>query len=449
MRWLIGVTLAIVGCGGSVLTDDLLGDASPQDAAPDATIVDTGIDVSIDAPPVDACATNPTCSPDLHSVVDCNNQVISTCAVDQGCSSGVCVDACVANDNAAQSITRPSTPGCAFYGVVPDVLANNNLEGGCYAVALTNAWTAPMTVSVDRAGTTLTGDFIRIPTGSGSSMTYAALTNGQVPAGATALLFLSHSTSANPQCPAGITPAITTDPAVHGTAYGDAFHITTTMPSYAADYVPYGAGAYIASASVLLPTHAWDVNFIVVDAYAASSIAGGVPSTDIVAMQDNTQVEILPIANIVGSGTVTAATSGTLTTYQLAKGQILQFTQNADLTGSVIEANNPIGVWGAHTCMNIDLTTTYCDSAHQQLLADEQARQRVCRRALQEPHDDGGDAAVARRRRRRRDHAHVGSARHGRARDDRVRVSSRRSTRPDPFACRAKTNSIRSICPRT
>jgi hypothetical protein len=92
-----------------------------------------------------------------------------------------------------------------------------------------------------------------------------------------------------------------------------------------------------------------------------------VPSTDIVALQDNTIVEILPVADIVGSGTVQAATANKQQNYALSKGQVLQVTQKADLTGSVVQSNYPIGVWGAHTCMNIEPTSAYCDSGHQQL----------------------------------------------------------------------------------
>ncbi len=84
-------------------------------------------------------------------------------------------------------------------------------------------------------------------------------------------------------------------------------------------------------------------------------------------MQDNTQVRIQPLVDIVGSSTVSAAPAGMPAEYLLSKGQILQFTQAGDLTGSFIESNFLVGLWGAHTCMNIDASTPFCDSAHQQL----------------------------------------------------------------------------------
>jgi hypothetical protein len=332
-----------------------------SDAGPDSTLIDTGIDVGFDSP-AETCGAS-VCSSDLHSVLDCNGNVVQACPADQGCNptTAACTPACGA------AIAGKSYAGCEFYSVAPDVITGYYIEGSCFAVAITNAWTAPMTVAVDRAGATLSGNFVMIPSGKGASMTYAAPSGGMIAPGATALLFLSDSTTGLQKCPAGVTAATTADPAVHGTAYGNAFHIATSMPAVAADYWPYGAAAYTASATLLLPTHAWDVNNVVVDAYVASMAGGGVPSTVIAAMQDSTMVTILPSANIVGSGTVTAATAGTPAMYTLNKGQTLQFTQSADLTGSIVQSNYPTAVWGAHSCMNIDPTTQYCDNAHQQL----------------------------------------------------------------------------------
>ncbi len=361
MRW-VGILGLVTACGGAM--DSGLLDGSPgEDSGADATVKpEAGTDATtIDAPSADACSSSPQCSADFHSIVDCHGAPLQTCAPDQGCTGATCVPACSA-------MLDPQVhhwQGCEFYSVVPDVLPNNNLEGGCYAVAVTNAWTAAMTVTVDFNGSNLSGSFMYTPTGTGPSMTFTPVT--QVQPGATALLFLAQAANAKPACPSGVTPALTIDPATHGTAIGSAFHITTSMPAGAADFVPFGASAYIASASVLLPTQQWGTSNVVVDGYVASQIAGGVPSTDIVALQDNTTVTILPVANIVGSNTVAAATANQPQTYKLSKGQVLQLTQKADLSGSPLASNNPIGVWGAHTCMNIDPSTGYCDSGHQQI----------------------------------------------------------------------------------
>jgi hypothetical protein len=38
-----------------------------------------------------------------------------------------------------------------------------------------------------------------------------------------------------------------------------------------------------------------------------------------------------------------------------------------ELTGSVIQSNKPVGHWGGASCLNIDVNTQACDSAHQQI----------------------------------------------------------------------------------
>lgn len=355
MRW-VGIALVLVACGGSL--DTGLPDGSPTDAGGDVSINDGSNDTTIADAPSETCGPPAACSPDMHAVIDCNGNVVQTCNADQACNGGACYPACQV------SAATKSFAGCEFYGVVPDVLPNNSLEGGCYAVAITNQWTSSMSVTVDRAGTTLPGA-LYATSGLGSAMTFSSIT--QLSPGQTGLLFLAAVANAKPACPTGVTPAITTDPAVHGTDLGNAFHIVTSLPASAADYVPFGASAYIASATVLMPTHAWDTNYVVVDGYVASQIAGGVPSTDIVAMENNTIVYFTPVADIVASNTVQGATANQLQKYVLSKGQVLQVTQKADLTGSIVTSNNPIGVWGAHTCMNIEPTDAFCDSGHQEL----------------------------------------------------------------------------------
>src|SRR5262249_33749556 len=55
-------------------------------------------------------------------------------------------------------------------------------------------------------------------------------------------------------------------------------------------------------------------------------------------------------------------------TYQLNRGEVLQFLQPQELAGSPISADKPIGLWGGASCMDIPIGVTACDSAHQQLL---------------------------------------------------------------------------------
>jgi hypothetical protein len=185
-----------------------------------------------------------------------------------------------------------------------------------------------------------------------------------------AILFLARFGSTLTNCPAGITPAYTTtDASTHGTGYGEAFHITTSAPVVAYDIFPYGGGPSAAtSATLLLPTSAWDTNYIGVDAYRKSTfVAAGQPFTEIVGTADGTNVTIRPTAAIVAGAGVAAAPAGTPTTYTVKAGQVLQFTQDAELIGSTITSDQPVGVWGGASCLSIDVGKQACDSAHQNI----------------------------------------------------------------------------------
>ncbi|HEY1815628.1 MAG TPA: IgGFc-binding protein [Kofleriaceae bacterium] len=301
----------------------------------------------------------PMCSADLHSVVDCNGNVIQACAPDQGCANGTCVDAC---DAAA---ANKSSIGCEYYAVNPDAIE----PAACFAAYVANTSSTPITISVDRGGPPLPIDgFARVPSGAGQSITYAPLTNGMLMPNQVAILFLAQYTGGITPCPAGVTPAFTSaDAAVHGTGYGSAFHITTSAPAVAYDIYPYGGGASaITSATLLLPTSVWDVNYVAVDAFSQSQIAGQ-PFIELVGAMPGTTVTITPTAAIMGGTGVAASGAGMPAQYTLSQGQVLQFTQDAELTGSVISSNEPIGVWGGASCMNIAVDVAACDAAHQEI----------------------------------------------------------------------------------
>lgn len=170
--------------------------------------------------------------------------------------------------------------------------------------------------------------------------------------------------------PPGVTPAVTSkDTAVHGTGYGDAFRITTSAPSVAYDIFPYGGGASAASsATLLLPTSAWDTTYVAIDAYRKSeAVEDAQPSMALVGSEDNTTVTIVPTAEIMPGPGVAGAAPGAPATYTLQRGQILQFTQTHELIGSAIQSNRPIGLWAGASCLSVDVMEESCDSAHQQI----------------------------------------------------------------------------------
>ncbi len=313
-----------------------------------------------------SCAVH--CSPDLHQILDCNDAVVSTCPSDQGCAAGICIAPC----DAAKA--NASTQGCDFYSVVPG--PEYETRGSCFTVMLANTWTSPVSIQANYGGTPLNvGAMARTPVGSGQNISYQPLQNGQLAPGQIGLLFLSSYESGDVYhvgCPGGVTPGISMDPAVDKTGRGQAFHITTSAPVIAYDIYPYGgASSFVSSATLLVPTPAWGTNYIAVDAYEADpnlEFVNGDPFIQIVAAEDGTQVTMSPTAAIGGGPNVQGTGKGQPVTYSMSKGEVIQFLQTAELSGSPISSNKPISVWGGSSCANIPVGVGACDSAHQELL---------------------------------------------------------------------------------
>jgi hypothetical protein len=264
---------------------------------------------------------------------------------------------------------QKSSSGCDYYAVVPDVFG---AEGGCFAAYVVNPWDTEVAVKVEYKGQAYDpSKFGYIPNGSGPSMNYFPLPGGMIPPGQVAILFLNRfgfsPFGLNTDCPPGITPAITTfDAAHHGTGIGSAFHISTSVPVVAYDIYPYGGGqSALTSATLLLPTTSWGDNYVAVSAFGDGAPLGSQPVLGIVAHQDGSSITISPSVAIVGGNGVAGTPKGTPVTYTLGKGQLLQFTQQQALDGSVIQANVPIGVWGGMTTLGIE--DCCLDSAHQQI----------------------------------------------------------------------------------
>lgn len=356
----------LVAASGSCATADKPGDltADEPDAMPPpgAGQFSEGGDGKVVVVP--GCDVH--CSADLHTVLDCDDKLIETCSQTQGCAKGGCVAAC------ESAKANNSNLGCDYYAGAPDIPDEGNTRGACFAAFVANTWSTPITIAVERGGKALdVKTFARIPSGVGQNMSYSALPNGQLPPGQVAILFLASMDGALAQCPPGIAPAVSgaVDAAVHGTAIGQAFHVTTSAPVVAYDIFPYGAASSaFTSASLLLPTSAWGKNYVAVSAYKrAMFVSGGQPTLDIVAAEDGTNVTIRPALAIVAGAGVQAAPIGQPKTYALSKGQVLQFTQNDELTGSPIESNKPIAVFGGSSFLNINVSEHYADTAHQQI----------------------------------------------------------------------------------
>ncbi|MDF2697933.1 MAG: hypothetical protein K0S65_6316, partial [Labilithrix sp.] len=93
----------------------------------------------------------------------------------------------------------------------------------------------------------------------------------------------------------------------------------------------------------------------------------GLPTLQIVAIEDGTFIELLPKVDILGGGGIAMTASRTVASYTLQRGEVLQLTQDKELTGSVLESSKPVGVFGGSTCMHVPADVVACDNDNSQI----------------------------------------------------------------------------------
>ena len=186
----VAVSSLVLACGGKGST----GFDEDSGANPDGSVPDEGGIIVTGDGGSEGGACGYACSPDLHTVLDCNGKTIATCPDTQGCdpNTGTCVAAC---DSAK---ANRGSVGCEFYAVGP------NQVGGCFAIYVANTWSSAVSITSTFQGNNLpVANFARIPQGNGASITYSPLPNGnQLPAGQVAILFVGTG------CPGGGSPGV-------------------------------------------------------------------------------------------------------------------------------------------------------------------------------------------------------------------------------------------------
>ncbi len=295
------------------------------------------------------------CSADLHTVIDCNGNVVAQCAGDQGCdiSTVTCVNACDAAVNNKQSV------GCEYFATDMDSM----MAGYCFAAFVANTWNTPAKISVEHQGSPLAIEtFARIPVGQGQGLSFSPYNAATgLPPGEVAILFLTGQQGAAPNCP--VPPAA--KPSLTGTRVSTSFRIQTDVPVVAYQINPFGGGSVaVTGASLLLPTSAWDTNYIAVNAYK-QDIAN--PSLNIIAKEDNTTVTMVPVVPVIGGNGLPSGATNVPMSFTIHAGQNAQFTQAAELSGSVIQANKPIGFMAGHKCMRAPFGVAFCDHGEQMI----------------------------------------------------------------------------------
>ena len=327
-------------------------------------------------PPAGTFAPSPPCaatqcSPDLSAVIECDGTP-TPCGAGLGCVAGSCIPACEA------ARTEQSTVGCEYYPVVPSIV--NVSAGSCYAVLLANVWNSPAELKLAWGDQKISTSYVRIPRKVGNGFSYDLLPDGKLPPGQLAIAFLSGKkepfgialggTPLGTNCPADVGAAID-DAGLANSGRSKAFHLETSVPIVAYDIFPYGgAASFFPSSSLLLPTSAWDTNYVAVGGYPSGSqilAFGAFPYLQIVAATDNTTVKLLPTVTLNGGPGLPTGPAGVPYSTTMARGEMIQFWQKDEVNGTIVEADQPIAVVGGHQCAYVRDDEPACDTLHQQL----------------------------------------------------------------------------------
>jgi len=312
-----------------------------------------------------------TCSNDLTAVTDCYGNVLTQCTPDQGCANAKCID-----NPCEAAVASKSSYGCDYWAI--KTALRSQADGACFAAFVANTWAKPVKLNVSYDGQALQPDtFAYIPKiGASGTIDYTPYDNAKgIGVGEVAILFLSRYSGGGSVVDCPKPAALDIETGFSSTGKGKAFHIQTDYPVTAYQIVPYGGGtAAVTSATLLLPTSAWDTNYLAVNAYQAvpdppppANPYGGYPALEVVAREDATKVTILPKVPILGGAGVSAAEANKPVTYELNAGEFLQITQPNELTGSIVDSDKPVALFGASTCMKVPTNLNDCDSGQQQI----------------------------------------------------------------------------------
>jgi hypothetical protein len=343
------------GAPGGAAGDASLGGAFTGGSAGDGGIL-------LDVAPGDGCAAK--CSSDFHKVLGCNGVEVQTCTGESGCdpTSGKCENACAVAQKTKQSV------GCEYFPTFMEMSDSSFWVSDqvCFAVIVANTWDTPAKVSVSLNGAPIDIDkYAYEPQGSGPSLKLvpSSVSVGIAPGGVSILFLAGKQGTEKAHCP--VPSAMTAGPMVKGTGKGRSFHLKTNVPVVAYQMSPYGGGnAAVTGASLLIPTSAWDVNYIGVNAYKYGIAP---PSMNIIALEDGTDVTLVPVAAVSGGGGLPSGAANSPLSFSLGAGEMAQFSQNAELTGSVISSNKPIGLMGGQKSLNVPVGVSYADHAEQMI----------------------------------------------------------------------------------
>jgi len=306
------------------------------------------------------------CSLDGRAVIDtCTGDVVETCKPELACGEAVCQEPC----NAAAADRR--SDGCDFYFQSPRFHKKKLVPKSCHALFVVNTSALPADLALEFEGAELdiSRSLFRTAPGDATLIQHT----GPLPPGESAILFVADGPPGQPYfsnkpipCPEGTVAATYAEGIPEGSGLGSAFRLHTNVPVAATTMYPFGGSkSYLPSASLLLPVSTWSTEHVLVNGWEVTT--AGIPSAQILAAEDGTEVTIHPRKDIADGPEWVGGLAGKPLTQTLARGQLLQLAQPEELSGSIVTSNKPTTIFGGSSCSYIPATSGACDALYQQI----------------------------------------------------------------------------------
>jgi hypothetical protein len=166
--------------------------------------------------------------------------------------------------------------------------------------------------------------------------------NGPIPPREAAVVFIADAPVDYGQveyigCPDGVTPALLEELGLMQSEIGKAFHLTSNAPIGVSMTYPFGgARSYLPTGLLVPPVPSWGTEHVAVTAWERGITFAYSPILQLYVAEDDTEIEIKARAAITNGKGFTGVRAGDTFKITLNRGEVLQFAQDEDLTGSLI-----------------------------------------------------------------------------------------------------------------
>jgi hypothetical protein len=161
---------------------------------------------------------------------------------------------------------------------------------------------------------------------------------------------------------------------IQGLGPRSGFRLTADVPVTAYQWNPYGAEIFTTDSSLLIPVTSLSGTYIVASWQTSTDTADmNTSQVMIVGTADGTALTITPAADVDEHGGIGPLTAGVESApFIIDATDVLTIRANGehvDLTGTVIQADQTVVVFGGNSCGNVPTGNTYyCDHVEEQLL---------------------------------------------------------------------------------